>query len=240
MMKRVMTAALIALAATAAVGCQQGGAGSLPGSSAASRQVIGVEQLRADGVAALEKGRYENALRAFVEALSRLPDDVGLHYLLAVTYSHLDRKEDAILAFRYVVQHGKPSSQEVQAATRWLAGVGIAVGRSEPVPVPDPPEALTASLQGKIVWPLEADRVMPRVQLQLEGIGAATQGKRYGIFAHFNGQYAFPQVRPGDYRLRAQIAYTRIWEMDVTVGDKTMLDLTQDNAVSRDILKNPS
>jgi len=239
-MKRFVSAALIALAAVAAVGCQQSGAGSLAGSSASRPPAIGVEQLRADGVAALEKGRYENALRAFVEALSRMPDDVGLHYLLAVTYSHLDRKDDAILAFRYVVQHGKPGSQEVQAATRWLAGVGIATDRTEPAPAPDPPEALTASLQGKIVWPLEADQAVPRLQMQLEGTSANTQGKRYGIHAHFNGQYAFPQVRPGDYRLRAQIPYGRIWEMDVTVGEKTMLDLTPDNAVSRDVLKHRS
>lgn len=238
-MKRIATAALIALA-VATLGCQQSGAGSQAGSSASRPAAIGVEQLRADGVAALEKGRYENALRAFTEALSRLPDDVGLHYLLAVTYSHLDRKEDAILAFRYVVQQGKPGSQEVQAATRWLAGVGIVIGRSEPPPAPDPPEALTASLEGKIVWPLGPDQALPRVQMQLEGTSANTVGKRYGIQAHFNGQYAFPQVRPGDYKLRAQIPYARIWEMDVTVGEKTMLDLTQDNAVSRDILKNRS
>jgi hypothetical protein len=238
-MKRVVSAALIALAAVAAAGCQQSGAGSVANPSA-SRPAIGVEQLKADGVAALEKGRYENALRAFTEALSRLPDDVGLHYLLAVTYSHLDRKEDAILAFRYVVQHGKPGSQEVQGATRWLAGVGIAMGRTGPAPAPDPPEAVTASLQGKIVWPLEADQVLPRLQMQLEGTSANTVGKRYGIHAHFNGQYAFPQVRPGDYRLRAQIPYNRIWEMDVTVGEKTMLDLTQDNALTRDVLKNRS
>jgi tetratricopeptide (TPR) repeat protein len=237
-MKRLVTAALIALVAAGSAGCQQGGTVAVGGNTAA-RRAIGVDQLRADGVAALEKGRYENALRAFAEALSRLPDDVGLHYLLAVTYSHLDRKEDAVLAFRYVVQHGKPGSDEVQAATRWLAGVGIAIGRAEPVPTPDPPEILTASLEGKVVWKLEPDRSMPRLQLQLEGISADTQGKRYGIFAHFNGLYAFPKVRPGDYRLRAQIAYTRIWEMDVTVGEKTVLDLTQDNAVSRDILKNP-
>jgi tetratricopeptide (TPR) repeat protein len=236
-MKRIVTAALIALATAASAGCQQGG--TVPLAGPAARRAIGVDQLRAEGAAALEKGRYENALRAFSEALSRLPDDVGLHYLLAVTYSHLDRKEDAILAFRYVVQHGKPGSDEVQAATRWLAGVGIAIGRAEPVPTPDPPEILTASLEGKVVWKLEPDRAMPRLQLQLEGISANTQGKRYGIFAHFNGLYAFPKVRPGEYRLRAQIAYTRIWEMDITVGDKTVLDLTQDNAVSRDLLKHP-
>jgi hypothetical protein len=39
-------------------------------------------------------------------------------------------------------------------------------------------------------------------------------------------------VRPGDYRLRAQISFTRLWDMPVTVGEKTVLDLNQDNAVA--------
>jgi hypothetical protein len=239
-MKRLLTAALIACVAATTAACQQGGAGRV-GSATPARPAMGVEQLRAEGVAQLEKGRYENALRAFVEALSRLPDDIGLHYLLAVTYSHLDRKDDAILAFRYVVQHGKPGSPEFDAATRWLAGVGIVAGRAEPEAVPDPPEVLTGSLEGKLLWAeLDPDRAVPRVQLQLEGTGHTNRGKRYGIFAHIGGQYAFPKVRPGDYRLRAQVGYNRLWEMDVVVGDKTMLDLTQDNATSRDALKQRS
>jgi tetratricopeptide (TPR) repeat protein len=239
-MTRLLTAALIALATAAAAGCQPSGAGSAAG-AAPARRAVGVEQLRADGVAALEKGRYESALRAFGEALSRLPDDVGLHYLLAVTYSHLDRKDDAILAFRYVVQHGKPGSPEFEAATRWLAGAGVAAERAQAAAAPDPPEALTASLEGRLAWTeIEPDRVYPRIQLQLEGTGITTRGKRYGIFAHIGGQYAFPKVRPGDYRLRAQAGYARLWEMDVTVGEKTLLDLTPDNATSRDALKRPS
>jgi tetratricopeptide (TPR) repeat protein len=237
---RLSGAALIVAAVTlATVGCQQ----ITPAArrDAAAPQAIGVEQLRADGLAQLEKGRYENALRAFIEALSRLPDDVGLHYLLAVTYSHLDRKDDAILAFRYVVQHGKPGSPEFEAATRWLAGAGVAAERAQAAAAPDPPEALTASLEGRLAWTeIEPDRVYPRIQLQLEGTGITTRGKRYGIFAHIGGQYAFPKVRPGDYRLRAQAGYARLWEMDVTVGEKTLLDLTPDNATSRDALKRPS
>jgi tetratricopeptide (TPR) repeat protein len=235
---RLPGAALILAAVTlATLGCQQ----ITPAARRDAPKAIGVEQLKADGLAQLEKGRYENALRAFVEALSRLPDDVGLHYLLAVTYSHLDRKDDAILAFRYVVQYGKPGSPEFEGATRWLAGVGIAAERAQAAAAPDPPEALTASLEGKLSWTeIEPDRVYPRIQMQLEGTGITTRGKRYGIFAHIGGQYAFPQVRPGDYRLRAQAGYARLWEMDITVGEKTMLDLTPDNATSRDALKRPS
>jgi tetratricopeptide (TPR) repeat protein len=239
-MRTSIAAALLAFAAVATVGCQQIG-GPAAGTGAV-RKAMGVEQLRAEGIAQMEKGRYEGALRAFVEALSRQPDDVGLHYLLAVTYSHLDRKDDAILAFRYVVQHGKAGSQEVEAATRWLAGVGmLAVPVAPPAPA-DQPELATSSMEGRIVWAdLEPDRVLPRMQMQLEGTSASNRGKRYGIHVHVNGNYLFPKVIPGDYRLRAQIGYTRLWDMDVTVNDgKTVLDLTQDNAVARDLLKKKS
>ena len=68
--------------------------------------------------------------------------------------------------------------------------------------------------------------------MQLEGVGPTTQGKRYGIQTALNGTYNFPKVRPGDYRLRAQISFTRLWDMPVTVGEKTVLDLNQDNAVA--------
>ena len=45
-------------------------------------------------------------------------------------------------------------------------------------------------------------------------------------------------MRPGDYRLRGQISFTRVWDMPVTVGEKTVLDLNQDNAVAaRDVFK---
>jgi hypothetical protein len=239
-MRTPIAVALLVFAAVATVGCQQSAPGRASG-AAPARPAMGVEQLRASGLAQLEKGRYEGALRAFVEALSRLPDDVGLHYLLAVTYSHLDRKDDAILAFRYVVQHGKPGSQEVEAATRWLAGVGMLPMPAQAAPAPEQPELATASMEGRILWAdLEPDRVLPRMQMQLEGTGPTNRGKRYGIHVHINGGYLFPRVIPGDYRLRAQIGYTRLWDMDVTVTDKTVLDLTQDNAVARDLLKKKS
>jgi Tetratricopeptide repeat len=238
--RKSIAAALIVFAAVATVGCQQSGAGKQSG-SAPARRAMGVEQLRAEGVAQLEKGRYEGALRAFIEALSRLPDDVGLHYLLAVTYSHLDRKDDAILAFRYVVLHGKPGSQEVEAATRWLSGVGMLPLTAQAPVVSNEPETGLVSLEGRIVWAdLEPDRVLPRMQMQLEGVGHNNRGKRYGIHVHVNGNYLFPKVRPGDYRLRAQIGYTRLWDMDVTVGEKSVLDLTQDNATDRNALKKKS
>jgi hypothetical protein len=55
-------------------------------------------------------------------------------------------------------------------------------------------------------------------------------------------------LRRGDFHLRAQIGFIRLWDMPVTVGDmpvtvgeKTVLDLDQDNAVAaKDVFKRKS
>lgn len=45
----------------------------------------------------------------------------------------------------------------------------------------------------------------------------------------------------GQSLARAQFGYTRLWDMSVTVGEKTILDLTQDNAIApKDAIKTKS
>jgi hypothetical protein len=231
--------ALLTFVTVATVGCQ-------PLASRTTRQTaappaIGVEQLRAAGLADLEAGRYDNALRAFVEALSRAPEDARLHYLVGVTFAQLQRRDDAIIAFRWVVEHGRPGSKEVQGASQWLAENGMLSTTTVAAASSDEDEAAAAVgvMEGRTDWPgLDPERPLPALQLQLEGTGLTTQGKRYGIKATLNGPYKFPKVKPGDYRLRAQIGYTRLWDMPVTVGEKTILDLTQDNTVApKDAIK---
>lgn len=204
----------------------------------AAPPAIGVEQLKADGLAHLEAGRYDNALRALVEALSRSPEDVSLHYLVGVTFAHLQRKDDAIIAFRWVVEHGRPGTKEVTGASQWLADNGM-LPTTAAASDTEEEETVVGVMEGRTEWlDLDEDRILPRLQLQLEGVGSTTQGKRYGIQVPLNGPYKFPKVRPGDYRLRGQISFTRLWDMPVTVGEKTALDLNQNNAVAaKDVFK---
>jgi hypothetical protein len=229
--------ALLTFVTVATVGCQP--LGTKTAKPNAAPPAIGVEQLKADGLAHLEAGRYDNALRALSEALSRSPEDVGLHYLVGVTFSHLQRKDDAIIAFRWVVEHGRPGSKEVLGASQWLADNGMLPTTTAAASTSDEDEAVVGVMEGRSEWlDLDDDRILPRLQLQLEGVGSTTQGKRYGIQTQLNGTYKFPKVRPGDYRLRGQISFTRLWDMPVTVGEKTVLDLNQDNAVAaRDVFK---
>ena len=228
-MKAVIVALLTA-AAIATAGCQ-------PHAKTARENTappaIGVEELKAQGLAHLEAGRYDNALRALVDALSRSPEDVKLHYLVGVTFAHLQRKDDAIIAFRWVVEHGRPGSKEFVAASQWLADNGMLPTTTAAAANDEEEETVVGVMEGRTDWPdTDPDKILPRLQLQLEGVGSTNQGKRYGIQTPLNGPYKFPKVRPGDYRLRAQIGFTRLWDMPVTVGEKTVLDLNQDNAVA--------
>lgn len=155
-----MKAAILALLtvvtiATATAGCQ-------PRRKTARENTappaIGVEQLKADGVAHLEAGRYRNALRALVEALSRSPEDVTLHYLVGVTFSHLQRKDDAIIAFRWVVEHGRPGSKEVQGASQWLAEYGM-LPTTTAAASTDEEESVVGVMEGRTEWlDLDPDR----------------------------------------------------------------------------------
>ena len=113
--------------------------------------------------------------------------------------------------------------QYLDKAVGALRDVGLMPEKTEPAPI----NALLEKISD-----LDPDKILPRLQLQLEGVGTTTQGKRYGIQTPLNGPYKFSKVRPGDYRLRAQIGFTRLWDMPVTVGEKTVLDLNQDNAVA--------
>jgi hypothetical protein len=228
--------ALLTVVTIAATGCQPLGKTARENTAPPA---IGVEQLKADGLAHLEAGRYDSALRALVEALSRSPEDVKLHYLVGVTFANLQRKDDAIIAFRWVVEHGRPGSKEVQGASQWLAENGMLPAATVAAATDEEEETVVGVMEGRSDWPdLDPDRILPRLQLQLEGIGTTTQGKRYGIQTPLNGPYKFAKVRPGDYRLRGQIGFTRLWDMPVTVGEKTVLDLTQDNAVAaKDVFK---
>ena len=121
-----------------------------------------------------------------------------LHYLVGVTFAHLQRKDDAIIAFRWVVEHGRPGSKGVQGASQWLAEYGMLPTTTAAAASTDEEESVVGVMEGRTDWPdLDPDRILPRLQMQLEGVGTTTQGKRYGIQTALNGTYKFPQGAAG-------------------------------------------
>ena len=73
--------------------------------------------------AALEAGRYAEAVGLFREALAPAPANVALRYGLAVALSYTDRGA-AIREFQWVMVNARPGSQEQVEAQAWLSRAG--------------------------------------------------------------------------------------------------------------------
>ena len=67
------------------------------------------------------RGDYEGAWRLYYQALQVASEDISLWYGLGMTLSHLNKRKETEEAFQYVVRHGRPDSEEVGLARRWLA-----------------------------------------------------------------------------------------------------------------------
>ena len=230
--------ALLALVSIAIVGCQ-------PHATKTTREVapaIGVDELRAAGLADLEAGRYDNALRAFVEGLSRAPEDVKLHYLVGVTFAQLQRRDDAIIAFRWVLEHGRPGSKEVQGASQWLADNGMLPTATAAAASTDEEDTAGGAMEGRTDWPgLDPERPLPQLQMQLEGTGLDDPEEALRDQDHAEWPLQVPQgearrlppARP--VRLHAPVGHAG------DCGREDDPDLTQDNAIApKDAIKTKS
>ncbi len=167
--------------------------------------------------AALEAGRYVEAVGLFREALARTPDNVALRFGLAVALSYTDRGA-AIREFQWVMVNAQPGSQEQADAQAWLRRAGA---------LPAAP-ALFAE-EGAQPEP------MPRLQLFLMGQpNSPTKDERYNLRTNEDGSFKFPNVPPGPYMLTNRIAGQPIWRLRVELkpGDEQQLDLNPGNTVS--------
>ena len=225
------------------VGCQRAPT-QAPASSPPS---VSATELQADGDARRTRGDFTGALTAYRAALQLAPGDLRLRYLIGVTLTDLDRRDEARVELQWVVDHGTQEREEVVLARQWLTnraarqsprGGGAAATSSSPEPSGD------GRLSGKTEWKhLDADRPTPRLQLVLMGDQTATKSRRYATMVRLNEPYQFVGVQPGEYRLMAQVGMKRLWDVRVTVqpGKPTELDLTEASSVaSPDILKTRS
>jgi len=180
-------------------------------------------------------GDYEGAWSLYYQALQVAPEDVSLWYGLGVALSHLDRRSEAVEAFQYVVRRGRPDSEEVRVARRWLVSAGVPV---EPVaftataaPVTDT-RGDNAAVKGKVTWGApDPDRPV-RIQLLLAGLSGAAEGKRFNTRAVLGGTYRFEGLPGGSYRLIGAASGQRLWDLTlvVEIGKEAVLDLGKDNS----------
>ncbi len=188
---------------------------------------------------ALAAGRYAEAAELYRQALADAPGKVGLHYGLGVASSYLDRRDDAVREFRWVVQYGTPTAPEVVAARQWLiqAGALLPAHFAKPAPSQSVQErqAGNASLEGRAVFSEagQAPKPMPRLQLFLVGQpDSPTQKERYNLRTDEEGNFKFPDVIPGPYKLIDRVAGRPNWRLRVELkpSETKVLELTPGNS----------
>jgi hypothetical protein len=142
----------------------------------------------------------------------------------ALVLSELGLRDHAAAGFSWIVEHGATGSDDVEQARRWLVKAGVLTA-PEPAASPEA-DGPKGRLQGRTVWPIP-DTEQVTIDFTLEGTGATTAGRTYTSKALLNGEYEFPPVVPGDYRLRARREGTDVWDVPVVVreGEPTVLNL---------------
>jgi len=230
-MRRSKTVALVILIALLAA-CQS------PSRPASPRAT---EDAATQAAHALSAGRYEEAIALYRQALAESPEKVGLHYGFGVASSYLERRDDAIREFRWVVQYGPQRAPEVDAARQWLIRAGALLPGPSVTPTSSQPEqerrAGNASLVGHAVY-AEAGQTpqpMPRLQLFLVGQpNSPTKEERYNLRTDENGNFKFPDVMPGPYKLTNRVAGQPIWRLRVEVkpSETKILELTPSNSLA--------
>ncbi len=189
---------------------------------------------------ALAAGRYADATLLYREALGEASGKMELHYGLAVASSYLDRRDDAIREFRWVVQYGSPKAAEVDASRQWLIRAGAlppAAYTANPAGPEKERAAGNASLEGRAVFAEGGQTPQPMQRQQLFLVGqpnSPTQRERYNLRTDEQGNFKFPDVVPGPYKLTNRVAGQPTWRMRVELkaSEVKVLELTPTNSVA--------
>jgi tetratricopeptide (TPR) repeat protein len=187
--------------------------------------------------AALEAGRYTEAVSLFREALTRTPESVPLRYGLAIALSYTDRAA-AVAEFQWVLASAPPGSREAVESRAWLARAGV-------LPRPAAPRGTAererqtgnAVLAGRALFAESGAKpqAMQRLQLFLMGRpDSPTKEQRYVLRTDEDGTFKFPDVQPGPYMLTNRLAGQPIWRLLVELkpGEEQQLDLNPGNTVA--------
>lgn len=188
---------------------------------------------------ALAGGRYADARELYRQALAEAPDKVSLHYGLGVASSHLDRRDDVVREFRWVVQYGPQTAPEVAAARQWLIRAGALPAMTLNTALPgrsgEERQAGNASLEGRAIFAEagQAPKPMARLQLFLVPEGSPEK-ERYHLRTDENGNFKFPNVVPGSYKLIDRVAGQPLWRLRVEFkpSETKALELTPANSLA--------
>jgi hypothetical protein len=226
---RAPTVALLGLALLTSAACQA--SGPAPPPRVEDDPVVHAR-------AALEAGRYPEAVTLLRHALERTPDSVSLRYSLAVALSYGDRAA-AAREFQWVLGSAQPGSTEAIESRHWLDRAGLLPQDQATPHKPSQAERLPghAALTGRALFAENGGKAQPMRRLQLFLVGqpdSPTKEERYNLRTNEDGSFVFPDVEPGPYMITNRVAGQPIWRLRVELKptEERQLDLTPDNSVA--------
>jgi len=233
---------LLGVVVLTAAGCQQPSSSVPP----ATTEVDHAAEARK----AFERQDWGTAAPHFRLALEKSPEDLSLHYGLAISASWLDIRDEAMREFQWVVDHAPMRSEEARVAREWLDGANRrSVASSRPAADADAAKDETvgeSGVHGRVVWD-EGTGATPllRYQVHLYAIGdsGASKGMSYHIRTDREGNYKFSRIPAGTYKLTDTNVLTPKWRLKVEVrqGEDSLIDLGPENSVKmRDDFPKPS
>ena len=186
--------------------------------------------------AALEEGRYAEAVAQFRQALAATPNSVALRYGLAVALSFSDRGA-AIREFQWLMANAPGDSSEAVEARAWLTKAGVLPAAPRVERPGAERQAGNGALAGRAAFAEGGAKpeAMRRLQLFLVGQpGSPTKEARYVLRTDEDGSFKFPDVVPGPYMLTNRIAGQPIWRLrvEVAAAEEKQLELTPGNSVA--------
>jgi hypothetical protein len=200
----------------------------------------------AEALRAFDRADWVAAARLLREAVARQPNDLRLHYSLAVTVTHLELRDEAIREFQWVLANAPAGSPEAVAARNWLLAAGVLTnpsvasessgsGDGDDATAVSDPEHPEGAVHGQVTWAEgDASVKIARMQLFLKGIkGQPNEDFLRVLRASEEGRFHFRRVPAGSYRLMDRIAGQPRWRVKVTIpaGQDVAMDLTPQNSL---------
>jgi len=190
---------------------------------------VAADSPREDAALLAARGDHAGAEAKYREALERETEEVELHFGRGSVLTQLDRRDEAIEEFRWVVAHGRAGRPEVDGARRWLAEAGAGAPVTAVEKAAADPENL-GRLAGKLTWPDVPAAKTFGIRVVVE---RADGSDRKIVRSKLNDTYAVDGLPDGAYKVTGLAGPIRVWSdlpITVSAGRPTTLDLTPANA----------
>jgi tetratricopeptide (TPR) repeat protein len=188
-----------------------------------------------DALAAFEQQDWERAASLLRQALLREPTSVRLHYALAITASHLGRRDEAIQEFQWILANAPAGSPEARTARDWLTEAGVMPRGSVANAETTDDTVGDGGIRGRVRPPAAEPAIsQARLQLFLKGVpGTPTAGRQYVLRTDDDGRFEFKRIPAGTYKLTNRVAGRPAWRMRVELppGGPIELELSGDNSL---------